>query len=96
MVYVDERVRDQINYHLRRLGISKRRLAEELDTSPAIVVLWTAGKRMPNAVSLVKLARFFGCSVDDLLGVDDPSVASAASEGPRVRMLHGAGARVDG
>lgn len=52
---------------IRRKG-STSRVSRELDVSMGNISDWKNGRSVPNAVSLVKLADYFGCSVDYLLG----------------------------
>ncbi len=52
---------------IRRKG-STSQVSRELDVSMGNISDWKNGRSVPNAVSLVKLADYFGCSVDYLLG----------------------------
>ncbi len=58
-------------------------VGRELGISPSMLTKWKAGA-IPNGESLIKLADYFNCSVDYLLGrTDCPSVASGDGEGDK-------------
>ena len=52
---------------IRRKG-STSQVSRDLDVSMGNISDWKNGRSVPNAVSLVKLADYFGWSVDYLLG----------------------------
>ena len=52
---------------IRRKG-STSQVSRDLDVSMGNISDWKNGRSVPNAVSLVKQADYFGCSVDYLLG----------------------------
>ena len=52
---------------IRRKG-STSQVSRDLDVSMGNISDWKNGRSVPNPVSLVKLADYFGCSVDYLLG----------------------------
>ena len=52
---------------IRRKG-STSQVSRDLDVSMGNISDWKNGRSVPNAVLLVKLADYFGCSVDYLLG----------------------------
>lgn len=54
-----------------RLGLSQLQLGEMLSYSEKSVSKWEAGKAIPGAEVLVRLARIFGTNVDMLLRVAD-------------------------
>ena len=49
-------------------GISQKELAKFLNISPGNLCEWEKGKVEPNIFALKKLADFFECSVDYLIG----------------------------
>ena len=49
-------------------NISQERLKRELNISGSVVYKWLSGKNSPSTDSLIKLAKFFDCSVDYLIG----------------------------
>lgn len=52
-------------------NISKKELAEELFLSPSIISGYETGERNPSLFNLIRLATYFGCSTDYLLGLTD-------------------------
>lgn len=52
-----------------RLGIKQSELAEAIGAFGAQVSTWETGKVDPSASTLIKIAEYFGCSVDYLLGL---------------------------
>ena len=53
-----------------KAGITQREVAEEIGVDQSAVSLWETGKTLPRASLLVKLAKLYGCTVDDLLKED--------------------------
>lgn len=49
------------------VGLSQRAAASKLGVSNAAVALWETGKTFPRAPMLVKIAKLYGCTVDELL-----------------------------
>ena len=49
-------------------GISQATLAKNLQVSFAVICYWETDKSEPTAPNLVKLADYFGVTVDYLLG----------------------------
>ena len=52
-------------------GLSKRSLANHVSVSAQSVSDWSTGKVQPTADMLIKLADFFGCTIDYLVGRED-------------------------
>lgn len=48
-------------------GLSQRAVADRLGVTPAAVALWDTKKTMPRASLLQKIAKLYGCTVDELL-----------------------------
>ena len=51
--------------------LSQTELAQEIFTTQDTISLWELGKSLPDAMSIVKLAKFFEVSADYLLGLED-------------------------
>ncbi len=60
-------------------GMTQADLADQINYSDKAVSKWERGESTPDVATLMQLARFFGVSVDDLLGQDAPE----AGEDPR-------------
>ena len=48
-------------------GLSVSDVMRELGVSDAAVYQWETGQTQPKVANLVKLAKLYGCSVDDLI-----------------------------
>ena len=57
-------------------GFTQQQLAEKMNVDRTAVTKWEIGTAMPTADKIVKLARVLGCSVDQLLSVDDAAAAN--------------------
>ena len=51
-----------------KAGKSVFEVQKELGVSDAAVYYWENGSTKPKIENLIKLAQFYGCTVDDLLG----------------------------
>lgn len=51
----------------KRAGMTQMQVANALGVTNAAVSQWETGKTMPKGESLLKLAKIFGCTVDELL-----------------------------
>lgn len=57
-----------LNELIEENGITKKRLADGIGASKALVTIWTQGKSYPTISYLSKLADYFEVSADYLLG----------------------------
>ena len=59
--------------NLKELRLEKKmgqvELAKALGVSKGVISLWENGLREPNMYSLIVLAKFFGVSIDELIGL---------------------------
>ena len=53
------------------MGLTQAQLAKEAGLRQSHISSWESGLRMPLPDGLLKLANFFNCSVDYLLGNDE-------------------------
>ena len=51
-------------------GLGQTELAKMLGVSKGVISLWENGLREPGMYSLILLAKFFGVSIDELVGID--------------------------
>lgn len=64
-----------------KAGKTVSEVMDHLGVSDAAIYQWEAGVYQPRTAKLVKLAAFYGCSVDDLLnGNPNPDKASIDEE----------------
>ena len=52
--------------------MSQQAVALEIGVERSTVAKWESGKRRPRAELLPKLAKLFGCSIEELLVPDGP------------------------
>lgn len=52
-------------------GIGQVALSDYLGVSKGIVSMWETGQREPSMSSLVALAKFYGVSIDYIVGISD-------------------------
>ena len=52
--------------------ITQTQLGEHIGAKKSAISLWESGKRQPDQETLVRLANFFGVTVDYLLDRNDP------------------------
>ncbi|MDE5654836.1 MAG: helix-turn-helix domain-containing protein [Clostridia bacterium] len=62
---------ENLNDMLIEHGINAKNLADSLGMGNATITRYLNKKRMPSVEYLVKIADFFNCSTDYLLGLDD-------------------------
>lgn len=58
-------------------GMSQEQLAERIDVSRQVITKWENGSGAPKIENLIALAKFFGITVDSLLGREDVSGETA-------------------
>lgn len=78
-----------IGLYRRRAGLTQAELAQKLNYSDKAVSKWERGDSVPDAYTLVLLARLLGVSTDVLLGTDWPEPERQAEEKPRRRANRG-------
>lgn len=52
-------------------GMTQKQVGDALGVSPVSVHQWETGKCNPNAIRLRKLAKLYGCNVEDLFAKED-------------------------
>jgi transcriptional regulator with XRE-family HTH domain len=50
-------------------GLGQVELAKAIGVSKGVISLWENGLREPSMYSLIMLAKFFGTSIDELVGL---------------------------
>ena len=74
--------------NLRKLrmnaGLSQARLAERLGTIQKVIADYEVGRSEPSATRLLQIARFFGVTIDEIIGAED-----VADSTPRREFEHG-------
>ena len=77
------KVNEQIMALRKQKGITQGELAEVLGVSNQSVSKWESGQCCPDIQLLPDIAKYFGVSVDDLMGIETPKIGSEASETPQ-------------
>lgn len=62
---------ESLKYHRERLGMSQNELAQKIGTSHQNINRWERGEVLPNIDFCVKLAEFYGITVDELINKID-------------------------
>ncbi|MCX4384478.1 MAG: helix-turn-helix transcriptional regulator [Clostridia bacterium] len=52
-------------------NLTQMQLSKETGLSAGAIGFWETEKRIPNAMAIIALAKFFGVTTDYLLGVTD-------------------------
>lgn len=52
-------------------GLTLEQVASATKISRSAIAFWETGKRVPNVLAIITLARYFGVSSDYLLGLTD-------------------------
>lgn len=63
---------DALKYQREINGYSQSALAKATGLKQPMISWWEAGKGLPNIDVIVKLADFYGISIDELIGRDFP------------------------
>ncbi|GAB7387335.1 hypothetical protein BSNK01_11710 [Bacillaceae bacterium] len=64
-------VKCKIDALIKSRGLKKKYVAERLGLNQSYFSRIASGKVIPNIETLHKIARFFGCYIDDLYEFDD-------------------------
>ena len=71
---------NQLGERLQKLRtdrkISQLKVAELINVSPSIISNYESGERSPSIENLIKLASFYKCSTDYLLGLEKSDTSS--------------------
>lgn len=77
-------VRKEFSARLKRLrmakGCTQKRLAAMLRVDRSAYACYEIGKSQPDLSGLLVLANFYGISLDELLGKDEPVIAEEISK----------------
>lgn len=61
---------ESFRYFREQLGLSQLELSKQIGTSHQNIGRWERGEVLPNIDFCVKLADFYGVSLDELIGRD--------------------------
>ena len=75
---------DNFSTRLRELreeaGVSMQQLANDIDVSNAAICKWENDATEPKIGALIRLAEYFGCTVDYLVGINDDYKINKSTE----------------
>lgn len=60
----------RLQEYRKTAGMDQRDLADELGIAVQTVSSWETGARRPNIDMLIRLTEIFGCTADELLGIE--------------------------
>ena len=67
---MDNKFGENLKYLRNEKKIGQVELAHKLGVSKGIISMWENGLREPTMSSLIALAKFFGVSIDYLVGLE--------------------------
>ena len=56
-----------INSMRLKNALTQKEVAAHLGVTQGAISQWESGKSVPRASSLIRLAKYFGCTIEDLL-----------------------------
>lgn len=65
---------ENLKFHRELAGLNQPELAKKLKTSQANISRWERGEVLPSIEFCIKLAEFYGVTIDELLGVTEDAV----------------------
>lgn len=72
----------------REKNLTQKELATKIGVSAAAIGFWETDTNEPKATYLIKLANFFGVTVDELLGCDSPTLEEQAAGATTTRRVN--------
>lgn len=69
---MDIKIGERLFEYRKFYGYSQEELSEKLNVSRQTISNWERGEASPDTESLIRLAKIYGVSVDDLINVDKP------------------------
>lgn len=68
----------RISMHRKELGLKQDQLAEQIGVTAQAVSKWENDQSCPDITTLPRLARIFGITTDELLGIETPQIVHEA------------------
>lgn len=69
--YIMEKFVERLKYLRLEKGVSQAQLAIDTGLTISAISKWENGKRIPSALAIIILAKYFNVTTDYLLGVAD-------------------------
>lgn len=79
---------ETFNELLEDSGLNRKQFSEKCGIPYTTVMGWTKLGRLPDFVSIIKIADFFDCSTDYLLGRSTISVKNCCSDASEEKLLN--------
>lgn len=64
----NKRFGERLEERMHERGLKQEEFARELGISQATLSRYILGKQTPSAITGIKIAKRFGCSINDLIG----------------------------
>ena len=64
----------------KKLGLSQEKFADLMNVARPTISSWETNTTMPDISNIKKMAGIFMCSIDELVGSSNPTLAPAGSE----------------
>lgn len=71
----------------REKNLTQKEVAEKIGVSAAAIGFWETGINEPKATYLIKLANFFGVTIEELVGSDIPTPEERAAGASATRRV---------
>ena len=71
---------DIIAERRKKMGLNQEKFAEQINSSRVSVSQWENNKCLPDTTTLISIAKFYQCSIDELLN-PIPSPAAEDRQG---------------
>ncbi len=84
-------LRENLDYYLKKSGMTQKQLAEILGISPSAVTNWVKGKNSPDIEYIAMMCDIFKVSISDLLHLGQkkaPTEELSESDFEKQRLLH--------
>lgn len=62
---------DRIEALLQERGVTAYQAAQEIGISPTVFYEWKSGKSCPKVDKMYLIAKYFGVSIEHLIGMED-------------------------
>lgn len=63
---------EKVEALLQERGVTAYQAAQEIGISPTVFYEWKSGKSCPKVDKMYLIARYFGVSIEHLIGMDSP------------------------
>lgn len=68
---MDEKVSNRIREFRKKSGMTQEDLARKLDVSRQTIISIEKGKYVPSLPLALRMSRYFGCTTDEMFGIEE-------------------------